>query len=65
VALINADTEVATVEANWKDVGIPEGTTVDVYDAIAGKSLGPSSGPIRQSVQSHDVAVFVLTPVQG
>lgn len=53
---------VATIRAQWSDVGLAPGTEVSVLDAMSGEEKGTSTGPLVAQVPGHDIAVFVLTP---
>ena len=63
VILVNAAPAPATVTAHWSTIGLRNGTTVAVRDAIAHTSNGTAAGPsLAVRVESHDVAVLVLEP---
>ena len=42
--------------------GLPAGASVKVRDAVNHVDKGTAAGSISATVDSHDVAVFVLTP---
>merc|ERR1712039_150057 len=62
VVLVNADSVSATVTAKWEDIWLSSGTSVHVRDAISHVDKGTATDEVSAVVESHDVAVLVLTP---
>eukprot|EP00897_Mesotaenium_endlicherianum_P009092 jgi/Mesen1/8210/ME000442S07489 len=63
VALVNRGTKTANISAAWSDVGLPSDASVTARDLWQGKTLPNAlQGLLSAIVESHDVALYVLTP---
>ncbi len=63
VLLLNKDTEVAQVTADWSDFGLDPSVEAKVRDLWQHKDLGTMKGSVSVSVPSHGVAMYRITPI--
>lgn len=63
VALANAGSTAAQIEASWSVLGIQAGTEMSIRDATAGTANGTATDSVSSYVASHDTVVLTLAPV--
>ena len=63
VVLMNSDdSQSASIEVSWADLGLDPKTVMKVRDLISHKDLGVASGAYSAKVDSHDARVVSLHP---
>jgi hypothetical protein len=63
VILMNTDdNRSATVSANWTDLGLKPGQSMQVRDLVLGIQNGTATNSVARTVEPHDVVVLKLTP---
>ncbi|HWI57575.1 MAG TPA: glycoside hydrolase family 27 protein, partial [Bacillota bacterium] len=62
VALLNRGAQAGPITANWKDLGLKEGTEWQVRDLWAHKDLGAFKNTYTAVVKPHETVLLRLTP---
>lgn len=62
VGLWNRSNMTGGVTARWEDVGLKAGVTAGVRDVWARKDMKDATSQLTETVASHDLRLFVLTP---
>ena len=60
VLLLNRGLANASLSVSWKELGLPAGKALGVYDVIKRRAAGSATGSFSADVPSHDVAFVVL-----
>ena len=63
VVLVNTGAKSASINATWRQLGLPAERTMAVRDVYAGADRGIARGSVGDFVGSHDVAALTLTPL--